>query len=89
MGETEIGVTKKEFGIFQCLAERIGTPIKPEAILERVWGAQFAHYIQTLRVHIGNLRRKIETPTSGVLIEAVRGIGYRLVESRISNLNPL
>ncbi|HEY1755111.1 MAG TPA: response regulator transcription factor [Bryobacteraceae bacterium] len=77
----EVQVTKKEFGILQFLAERAGTPIEPEAILERVWGAQFAHYIQTLRVHIGNLRHKIETPASGVAIEAVRGIGYRLVES--------
>jgi DNA-binding response OmpR family regulator len=81
LGDTEIRLTRKEFGILQFLVERAGSPAKPEAILERVWGARFAHYIQTLRVHIGNLRHKIETPASGVVIEVVRGIGYRLVES--------
>jgi len=79
--ETEIRLTNKEFRILQCLAERPGVPVSPETLLTRVWGPQFVHYTQTLRVHIGNLRQKIEsTCSSGVMIEGVRGVGYRLME---------
>ncbi|MGA2882946.1 MAG: response regulator transcription factor [Bryobacteraceae bacterium] len=80
-GESEIELTKKEFRILQCLAEHAGVPISPEALLTKAWGPQFVHYIQALRVHMGHLRHKIEgNPSAGVLIETVRGVGYRLVE---------
>jgi DNA-binding response OmpR family regulator len=80
--DTEIQLTKKEFGVLRCLAERAGEPVSPEAILERVWGPQFAHYLQTLRVHVGHLRQKLEAnSSSGLRIEGVRGVGYRLVEN--------
>jgi DNA-binding response OmpR family regulator len=75
---TEIRLTKKELDILECLAERIGVPMSPEAILTRVWGPQFVHYVQALRVHVGNLRKKIEDDSSGTRIEGVRGVGYRL-----------
>ena len=77
----EIQLTKKEFGILHYLAGKIGEAVSPEAILLKVWGPQSTHYVQTLRVHIGNLRQKIEAGgSSGVRIEGVRGRGYRLVE---------
>jgi len=81
--DTEIRLTNKEFRILQCLAECPGVPVSPKTLLTRVWGPQFVHYTQTLRVHIGNLRQKIESDgSSGVLIEGVRGVGYRLIENR-------
>jgi DNA-binding response OmpR family regulator len=76
---TEILLTKKEFDILQCLAEHLGAPVSPEVILTGVWGAQFVHYVQTLRVHVGNLRKKIEADSSGIRIEGIRGVGYRLI----------
>lgn len=83
IGQTEIPLTKKEFDILQCLAQRPGVPLSPEELLTKVWGPQFSHYIQTLRVHMGHLRKKI-SPSSGVLIEGVRGVGYRLIENRLN-----
>lgn len=80
-GETEIKLTRKEFRILQCLAERSSVPISPEDLLTKAWGPQFVHYIQALRVHVGHLRQKIQNNArAGVLIETVRGVGYRLVE---------
>jgi DNA-binding response OmpR family regulator len=85
VGDRELQLTKKEFGILRCLSEQPGMPVSPEAILSRVWGPQFVHYIQTFRVHLGNLRKKIEcTPHSGVLIERVHGVGYRLVAAPVT-----
>lgn len=80
-GETEIELTRKEFRILEFLAEHVGVPVSPEALLTKAWGPQFVHYIQALRVHVGHLRRKIESNlSSGVQIETVRGVGYRLIE---------
>lgn len=77
-GEREIRLTKKEFSILQSLVEYQGAPLSPEVILSRVWGPQFVHYVQTLRVHVGNLRQKLQEDCPGIRIEALRGVGYRL-----------
>ncbi len=77
--EKEIALTRKEFGILACLADRAGHLVTPSFLLLTVWGPRSEHYIQTLRVHIGNLRKRIAL-YSGIRIEAVRGAGYRLVE---------
>jgi len=87
---TEIQLTKKEFDVLECLAEHPGVPVSSEALLTRVWGPQFVHYIQTLRVHLGHLRQKIEGHSfSGIRIEAVRGVGYRLVEAGLTDLEQI
>ena len=78
-GDTAIRLTKKELDILQCLAEHGDAPVSPAVILTRVWGPQFVHYVQALRVHVGNLRNKIEDDSSGIRIEGLRGVGYRLV----------
>jgi len=78
----EILLTPKEFDILQCLAERPGELVSPEAMLSRIWGPQFIHYTQTLRVHIGHLRQKLENDSpSSIRIEVVRAVGYRLAEA--------
>lgn len=80
-GNTKIDLTRKEFRILECLSEHVGIPLSPEALLTKAWGPQFVHYTKALRVHIGHLRQKVErVPNTGVLIETVRGVGYRLVE---------
>lgn len=76
----EIQLTKKEFGILQCLADHPGVPVSSEELLTKVWGSQFVHSVQALRVHLGKLRQKIEGDCSLVRIEAMRGVGYRLIE---------
>jgi len=79
----EIPLTKKEFLILACLAEKPGSVLSPEEILTEAWGPQFVHYIQTLRVHIGNLRKKLgQSPLETDYIRTVPGVGYGL-ESRI------
>ena len=76
---TKVQLTKKEFDILRCLAEHLGAPVSPEVLLTKAWGPQFVHYVQALRVHVGNLRKKIEADSSGIRIEGIRGVGYRLV----------
>lgn len=71
----ELSLTKKEFQILQCLVERPGEVMTPEVILERAWGPGFVHYLRTVKVHIGNLRKKLG---SRDYIRTVAGFGYSL-----------
>jgi DNA-binding response OmpR family regulator len=49
-------------------------------LLQQVWGAAYTDARRTLRVHVANLRRKIE-PTDGErLIYTEHGVGYRLAD---------
>jgi DNA-binding response OmpR family regulator len=75
----EIALTNKEFQILACLVERPDSILSAETILTTAWGPQFIHYIQTLRVHIGNLRKKLgTTPWGSDYIRTVPGVGYGL-----------
>jgi DNA-binding response OmpR family regulator len=77
----EVRLTKKEFQILACLAEAPGSTLSPETILAKAWGHQYVHYIQTVRVHVANLRQKIEPlPNAPRYIETVPGLGYRLID---------
>ena len=72
-------LTKKEFDILVCLAEDQGLVVSAEALLKQVWGAEFTHYHQTLRVHISNLRKKARTASPlPDFIRSVTGNGYVL-----------
>jgi DNA-binding response OmpR family regulator len=48
-----------------------------DALLEDVWGTDFPGETRTVDVHVSELRRKLGP--DGPAIEAVRGVGYRLV----------
>jgi two-component system KDP operon response regulator KdpE len=46
-----------------------------------VWGSAYEHDTQVLRVHLANLRRKIEPPGSTTRhIVTDPGVGYRLAD---------
>jgi two-component system OmpR family response regulator len=41
-----------------------------------VWGYHFDPGTNVIEVHIGRLRRKLDTPDRVALIHTVRGVGY-------------
>jgi two-component system KDP operon response regulator KdpE len=58
-----------------------GRLVTHRALLVEVWGTAYEHETQVLRVHLANLRRKIEpTPTSPRLIITDPGVGYRFAD---------
>ena len=74
----EIHLTPTEFGLLRHLVLNRGRLLTHQALLREVWGPGYQDDTQVLRVHIANLRRKIEpegdTPQ---LIRTDPGIGYR------------
>ncbi|HTX09963.1 MAG TPA: response regulator transcription factor [Solirubrobacteraceae bacterium] len=68
-------LTRKEFGVLECLAGADGATVSAEALLEHVWDAHADPFSNTVAVTVGRLRRKLGDPP---LIETVVGVGYRL-----------
>jgi DNA-binding response OmpR family regulator len=68
-------LTRKEFGILECLAVADGGTVSAEELLEHVWDAHADPFSNTVAVTVGRLRRKLGDPP---LIETVVGVGYRL-----------
>ena len=68
-------LTRKEFGVLECLAGADGAVVSAEELLEHVWDAHADPFSNTVAVTVGRLRRKLGDPP---LIETVVGVGYRL-----------
>jgi DNA-binding response OmpR family regulator len=68
-------LTRKEFGVLECLAGADGAVVSAEQLLEHVWDAHADPFSNTVAVTIRRLRRKLGDPP---LIETVTGVGYRL-----------
>ena len=68
-------LTRKEFGVLECLADADGAPVSAERLLEQVWDGNTDPFSNTVAVTIARLRRKLGDPP---LIETVVGVGYRL-----------
>ena len=78
MSERPISLTPTEFDILALLARNADCVVTQKAILEEIWGPEWVEDKQTLRVHVSNLRRKLEQRPGGrryVLTEP--GVGFR------------
>jgi two-component system, OmpR family, KDP operon response regulator KdpE len=75
---SEVHLTPIEFDLLRALMLGRGRLLTHRALLREVWGPAYENDTQVLRVHIANLRRKIE-PERGsprhILTDP--GIGYR------------
>lgn len=79
-GEKEIGLTAREFGILQYLAQNKGRVISRERLYETVWGEDGFGCDNTIMVHIRHLREKLEDhPAAPAYLITVKGLGYKLV----------
>jgi DNA-binding response OmpR family regulator len=74
----QINLRRHEFELLWVLAEHRGYVLTRERLLNLAWGYDFAGQTRTVDVHIAQLRRKLVK--TGVIIETVPGIGYKLVE---------
>jgi len=72
-----IKLRAKEFDLLLALAQHRGLVLSRNQLLDLVWGYDFYGSTRTVDVHIARLREKLAG--SGVVIETVRGVGYKLV----------
>ena len=76
----ELRLRNKEFDLLRQLAEHEGIVLSREQLLETVWGYDYYGETRTVDVHVNQLRRKLTT--DAIAIETVRGVGYKLVQTR-------
>jgi two-component system alkaline phosphatase synthesis response regulator PhoP len=77
VGDDEIELRPKEFGLLAMLASAPGRLFSRAEIAEKVWGYGNMTDTRTIDTHIKNLRRKVEGRSAYSYIATVRGLGYR------------
>ena len=74
----QVNMPLKEFDLLELLMRNAGRVLTRAQLIDRVWGADYVGDTKTLDVHIKRLRAKVEEdPGNPVLIQTVRGLGYR------------
>ena len=76
-GET-LRLTPIEWSLLASLASRPGRLVSREQLLREVWGPAYAAETNYLRVHMANLRKKLEPePSRPRYLHTEPGMGYR------------
>lgn len=75
---TPLTLTATEFRLLEDLLRHAGTVRTREQLLNNVWGYSFEGYARTVDTHVRRLRSKLGK--AAVMLETVRGVGYRIKE---------
>jgi two-component system KDP operon response regulator KdpE len=79
----ETRLTPIEWGLVRHLVTRPGRLVPRRLLLQAVWGHEYQSETNYLRVHLANLRHKLEpNPASPVYFITEPGIGYRFQPDR-------
>ena len=74
-----VALPLKEFELLEFLMRNSGRVLTRSQLIDRVWGGDYYGDTKTLDVHIKRLRAKVESdPANPVLIQTIRGLGYKL-----------
>lgn len=81
VGEKELLLYRKEFDILSYLLINKNRLVNKTALAEQVWGDYMdqADDYEFIYSQIKNLRKKLRESASGIEIQAVYGVGYKLV----------
>lgn len=75
----EVHLTRTEYRLLTLLIAHAGKVLTHRMMLREVWGPGHAEDVHQLRVHMANLRRKIERdPAQPAHVLTELGVGYRL-----------
>lgn len=76
----ELTLTKLEFDLLLCLVSYPGQILSQEQLYEQVWKVEPSLGANdTVKVHIGKLRKKLSSASEHKYIQNIRGIGYRFI----------
>jgi two-component system, OmpR family, response regulator len=78
LGEEMVPLTALEFDLLHFLAGHPGRVWRRAELIQQVWDYEYVGDQRVVDVHIGQIRKKIESDTSQpALIQTVRGVGYK------------
>ena len=76
----DVSLTHKEFELLCLLLDNRGRVLTREVIMDKIWDSDFDRENRTVDVHVRTLRSKLGD--AGSCIETVRGVGYKIGESK-------
>ena len=78
VGDATVHLTPTEWAIVEVLVRHPGRLVTQRHLLQEVWGPQYEHETNYLRVHLAAIRKKLEpTPGRPRFFVTEPGIGYR------------
>jgi DNA-binding response OmpR family regulator len=81
LADAPIELTRRELDVLAFLAERSGNVVSKRDLIDALWDPAFDGDDNVVEVYVGRLRRKLaaaEPDAASVVIETVRGAGYRM-----------
>ncbi len=78
----EVSLTSREGMVFELLLQAEGAIVSKQMLIDQVWGIEFTGNPNIVDVYIGYLRRKLYVGIENIVLQTVRGIGYRLVHNK-------
>jgi two-component system KDP operon response regulator KdpE len=82
LGETRLTLTAKEFALLVLLARNAGKVVSHSSLLACAWTSGDGG-MDSLRVHVSQLRRKLGSGSRRPVIQTEVGLGYRLILPRL------
>ena len=79
--DTLLDLTHTEYNVLLELVRHAGRVLTRDQLIDRVWGVGFFGNERVVDVYVGQVRRKLEQVTGRSLIETVRGVGYKFVDT--------
>ncbi len=89
LGDRQIKLTPREYGLLVELARNEGRVLPHNLLLEKVWGSEYADDRAFIKKYIYRLRAKLEAdPENPQMLLSERGVGYRFVRPVAKVLQP-
>lgn len=79
VGDSEVKLTATEYSILSLMIKHAGRVLTHNFLIKEIWGIHYPDNYQVLRVHVAQLRKKIEeNPSIPQILITEAGVGYRL-----------
>ncbi len=87
-GDRQIDLRPREFRLLKYMMQRSDTLLTRATLLTDVWHYKFVPATNLVDVHMGRLRRKVDGPNDAPMIRNIRGVGFVLSETPLSQASP-
>ena len=78
-GDRPLHLLPREFRLLEYLMRREGEMVTRAMLFAEVWNYRFIPDSNSVNVHMGKLRHKVDQPGEPHMIQCVRGAGYVLI----------
>jgi DNA-binding response OmpR family regulator len=77
-GGKEIALRPREYALLELLMRHPGQSFTADAIFRRIWESTSSSSVETVRMHVMSLRKKLADSEESPLITSSRGLGYKI-----------